>query len=134
MTSLWAKHTSFVVDFTLDNNITFMQGDSGAGKSAVYSFLEELSAEDGRIKCYNYLDNGKGYKQAIARSEGKLFVIDNADILLNDSLRGRIALDGKNQYILIGRNPTGLLLTMEEIYELKSVTENGITTFTLQKG
>ena len=60
-------------------------------------------------------------------------MIDNADILLNDSLRGRIALDGKNQYILIGRNPTGLLLTMEEIYELKSVTENGITTFTLQK-
>ena len=60
-------------------------------------------------------------------------MIDNADILLNDSLRGRIALDGKNQYILIGRNPTGLLLTMEEIYELKSVIENGITTYTLQK-
>ena len=133
LTSLRAKHTSYVVDFTFDNNITFIQGDSGVGKSAVYSFLEELSAEDGRIKCYNYLDINKSYKKAIPNAKGKLFVIDNADILLNDNWRGRIALDEKNQYIIIGRNPTGLLLSFDEIYALKSVTENGITTFTLQK-
>ena len=132
--SVRAKHTSYVVDFTLDNNITFIQGDSGVGKSAVYSFLEELSAEDGRIKCYNYLDKSKGYKQAIRNAKGKLFVIDNADVLLDDRQRGQIALDEKNQYILFGRNPTGLLLSLDEIYELQSVTENGITTFTLQKG
>ena len=59
--------------------------------------------------------------------------IDNADILLDDSIRSYIALDEKNQYIIIGRNPTGLLLNMDEIYELKNETVNDVTLLTLQK-
>ena len=43
-------HTSFKLDFHLDANITFIKGDSGVGKSAVFSFLEEMAAEDSRIK------------------------------------------------------------------------------------
>lgn len=131
--SLWTRHTSYIVDFALDYNITFIQGDSGVGKSAVFSFLEELSAEDKRIRCYNYLDKSKGYKKAIPQLKEKLIVIDNADILLDEKLRNHIALDEKNQYIIIGRNPSGLLLAWDEIYEIKSVTENGITTFSLAK-
>ena len=49
------KHTSFEVDFWLENNITFISGESGTGKSAVYSFLAELAAEYKSIKCFNYL-------------------------------------------------------------------------------
>ena len=51
---LQTKHTSFEVDLELTNNITFIIGDSGTGKSAVFSFLQELAAEDSSIKCYNY--------------------------------------------------------------------------------
>ena len=105
------KHTSFEVDITLD----------------------ELAAEDKRIRCFNYLDKKKRYKNSIKQSKDKLFVIDNADILLDDSMRGYIALDGKNQYIIIGRNPTGLVLSMDEIYELNSENKNGKTLFTLRK-
>lgn len=79
------RHTSFQVDFHLENNITFLGGDSGTGKSAVFSFLKELSAEDKRIKCFNYLDWNKSYKSSIKRSKGKLIIIDNADILLDDA-------------------------------------------------
>ena len=100
------RHTSFQVNFQLENNITFLCGDSGTGKSAVFSFLKELSAEDKRIKCFNYLDWNKSYKSSIKRSKGKLIIIDNADILLDDAMRSYIALDGNNQYIIIGRNPT----------------------------
>ena len=125
------KHTSFEIDLLLETNITFISGDSGTGKSALFSFIEELAAEDKRIKCFNYLDNKKAYKNSIKQSKGKLFVIDNADIRLDDRMRRYIALDENNQYIIIGRNPTELLLNMDEIKELQSKNIDGITLFTL---
>ena len=126
-------HTSFTVDFYLEYNITFICGDSGTGKSAVFSFIEELATEDNRIKCFNYRDYKTQYTTSIKRFKGKLIVIDNADILLNDNMRNYIAFDGKNQYIIIGRNPTGLQLEMDEIFELKSEKLGNITLFTLEK-
>ena len=128
---LQTKHTSFEVDLELTNNITFIIGDSGTGKSAVFSFLQELAAEDSSIKCYNYLDKSAGYKTAIKRMKGKLIIIDNADILLDDDMRHYISLDAQNQYIIIGRDPTGLLLSQDEVAELKSEAAGCQTRFTL---
>ena len=128
-----STHTSFEVDLVLDINITFIIGDSGTGKSAVFSIIKEMAAEDKTIKCFNYLDKSKGYKNSIKHTKGKLFVIDNADILLDDSLRSYISTDEKNQYVIIGRNPTGLLLDQSEIYELNSKKTDGKTIFTLKK-
>ena len=34
------KHTSFEVDLWLEYNVTFISGDSGTGKSALFSFLQ----------------------------------------------------------------------------------------------
>ena len=127
------KHTNYVVDLKLEGNVTFITGDSGTGKSAVYSFLEECASEDKRIRCFNYLDHNKGYKASIRNSKGKLFVIDNADILLDDKMRQRIVVDSVNQFIIIGRNPTGLLLAQDEIYELDHFEKDGVTEFTLKK-
>ena len=131
MDRIQTRHTSYEVDFVLEANVTFIIGDSGTGKSAVFSFLQELATEDKRIKCFNYLDQKKNYKSAIRQSKGKLFIIDNADILLDDALRWYIATDGQNQYIIIGRNPTGLMLNQDEIMELISQTKGEITTFKL---
>ena len=125
------KHTNYVVDLQLESNVTFITGDSGTGKSAVYSFLQEYSSEDKRVRCFNYLDNNKQYRKTIKASKGKLFVIDNADILLDDNMRRYIATDSENQYIIIGRNPTGLFLAHDEIYELSNEREGNITCFNL---
>mgnify|MGYP004553398475 FL=1 len=38
-------------------------------------------------------------------SSGKLFIIDNADVVLGTEERGYIAFDSSNQYLLFGRNP-----------------------------
>ena len=127
------KHTSIEVDFMFDPNITFVTGDAGTGKSLVFTFLREMSAENKNIKCFNYLDKAKNYKTAIKQSKGKLIIIDNADLLLDDAMRQYIAMDDKNQYIIIGRNPTGLELTQDEINELKSENRDGKTMFTLVK-
>ena len=131
--SLETSHAGFDVDFVIDSNVTFITGNSGTGKSAAFSFLEELSAEDKRIRCINYIDHNREYRNQIKRSKGKLFVIDNADILLDDKLRQYIALDSQNQYIIIGRNPTGLMLEADEINELVSEKNDGKTRFSLRK-
>ena len=126
------KHTNCLVDFCLESNITFITGDSGVGKSAVYAFIQEYATEDNRIRCINYLDHNKGYKASIRNSKGKLFVIDNADLLLDDKMRQFIALDTENQYIIIGRNPTALMLSQEDIFELDSMCDGEITIFSLK--
>ena len=56
----------------------------------------------------------------IAGETGKLIVIDNADILLDDDTRKYISLDDKNQYLIIGRNPKNLFTTSDNLFELVS--------------
>ena len=113
-------HTSFVVDFTFTNNITILTGDSGTGKTATFSFIKECMALNPDIICLNYLDYQKNIISIIESVEKKLIVIDNADVLLGDDIRKYIALDDKNQYIIIGRNPKNLFATKENLFELVS--------------
>lgn len=113
-------HTSFIVDFKFTNNITILTGDSGTGKTASFSFIKECMAINPNIICLNYLDYYKDINNIIKTVEGKLIVIDNADILLDNDIRKYIALDDKNQYLIIGRNPKNLFATKENLFELVS--------------
>lgn len=70
------------------------------------------------------------YTEIIRDAEGKLIVIDNADILLDDYTRKYISLDDKNQYLIIGRN---LFATRENLYELKSEKIGEQTKFTIKE-
>lgn len=114
------EHTSFVLDFEFTNNITILTGDSGTGKTAAFSFIKECMAFNPDIICLNYLDYQKDIGNIIRNTEKKLIVIDNADILLDDDTRKYIALDDKNQYLIIGRNPRNLFVTKENLSELVS--------------
>lgn len=113
-------HTSFVLDFKFTSNITILTGDSGTGKTASFSFIKECMALNSDIMCLNYLDYQKNIGDIIKNASGKLIVIDNADLLLNDDMRKYIALDDKNQYLIIGRNPKNLFTTKENLFELTS--------------
>lgn len=116
-------HTSFVLDFNFTNNITILTGDSGAGKTASFSFIKECMALNQDILCLNYLDYQKDIAGIIKNASGKLIVIDNADVLLDDDTRKYIALDDKNQYLIIGRNPKNLFATKDNLFELISETQ-----------
>ena len=131
MDRIVTSNTSFDIDFVLENNITLLNGNAGSGKSLAYSIIEELATEDKRIRCFNHNSINKNYKNSIRRSKGKLFVIDNADVLLDDKTRRYIATDCNNQYLIIGRNPTGLMLVADNIWELEHEKEDGRTNFTL---
>ena len=126
-------HSSFLVNFTFKNNITILLGDSGTGKTASFSFIRECMAINPKILCLNYLDYQKNIKNIISQSEGKLIVIDNADILLDDDTRKYISLDDKNQYLIIGRNPKNLFATKENLFELMSRKIGEQTEFTLKE-
>ncbi len=114
------EHTSFVLDFEFTNNITILTGDSGTGKTVSFSFIKECTALNPDIVCFNYLDYQKNIGDIVRNTEKKLIVIDNADVLLNDDTRKYIALDDKNQYLIIGRNPKNLFATKENLFELVS--------------
>lgn len=72
-------------------------------------------------------------KKLIAGETGKLIVIDNADILLDDDTRKYISLDDKNQYLIIGRNPKNLFTTSDNLFELVSEKIGEQTEFRLKK-
>lgn len=113
-------HTSFVLDFEFTSNITILTGDSGTGKTASFSFIKECMALNPDIVCLNYLDYQKDIAGIIKGASGKLIVIDNADVLLDEDVRKHIALDDKNQYLIIGRNPRNLFATKDNLFELTS--------------
>ena len=69
----------------------------------------------------------------LQNTEGKLIVIDNADILLSDRTRKYISLDEKNQYLIIGRNPRNLFTTKENLFELISEKVGEQTKFTIRE-
>ena len=113
-------HTSYIINFNFTNNITILTGESATGKTAAFSFIKECMSVNPDILCINYLDYQKDILDMICKVQGKLIVIDNADILLDDRTRKYISLDGKNQYLIIGRNPKNLFATKENLFELTS--------------
>lgn len=120
MEHFFTVHTSFLIDFIFTNNITILTGDSGVGKTASFSFIKECMAINPKILCLNYLDYQKNIGEIVKNEAGKLIVIDNADILLDDDTRKCISLDDRNQYLIIGRNPGNLFATKENLFELVS--------------
>lgn len=125
-------HTSFVVDFKFTSNLTILTGDSGTGKTATFSFIRECMAVNPRILCLDIHDYQKNIKEILLQTKGKLIVIDNADILLDDDTRKYISLDDENQYLIIGRNPKNLFATKENLFELISRKNGEQTVFTIE--
>ena len=118
-------HTSYILNFDFTNNITILTGSPATGKTASFSFMRECMAVNPNIMCINYQDYYKNIKKMISEETGKLIVIDNADILLDDDTRKYISMDHKNQYLIIGRNPKNLFTTSDNLFELVSENKGG---------
>ena len=126
-------HTSYVLNFDFTNNITILTGAAATGKTTSFLIMRECMAVKPDIVCINYQDYQKDIKKLIAGETGKLIVIDNADILLDDDTRKYISLDDKNQYLIIGRNPKNLFTTSDNLFELASEKIGEQTEFRLKK-
>lgn len=125
-------HTSYILNFIFTNNVTILTGESATGKTVAFSFIKECMAVNSDILCLNYLDYQKNILDILKTQKGKLIVIDNADIILDDGARKYISLDGNNQYLIIGRNPKNLFVTKENLFELHSKKNGEQTEFYIQ--
>ncbi|MDD2971542.1 MAG: ABC transporter ATP-binding protein [Lachnospiraceae bacterium] len=124
-------HTSYIVNFQFTNNITILTGSSGTGKTASFLFIKECMSINPDILCLNYLDYQRDIKDIISREQGKLIVIDNADILLDNETRKYISVDSNNQYLIIGRNPKNLFATSDNLFELVNQKKGEQTEFSI---
>lgn len=118
------------LDLQVIDRITLIEGDSGIGKSLIFSYLDNLSKYQEREK---YLCINSIYAQKIRRkneseerailnviktSLNKWIVIDNADVILSKKLRDYIVMDTNNNYILFGRNVEGLWANEDNLAKL----------------
>ena len=77
--------------------------------------LYNAQVEYKNIKVFNYTSTGDEILASVKEKSGMLFIVDNADMVLTDELRTHIAFDFNNQYIIIGRNPSGLMLMTHQV-------------------
>ena len=117
---LLIENDEFIVDLVFDVNITILSGMAGTGKTVIFRMIKDRIDDLSNVTCFNYENYDQDILQIIKESRGKLIIVDNADILLNDLSRKYISLDSHNQYLLIGRNPKNLFAMRDNFYEIMS--------------
>lgn len=103
------------------NGFTLINGNSCTGKTYLFNLLAKYGRL-GLIENLRCLNVSTG--TAMLKDKGKIFVIDNADIILHDSMCRKIARDDNNQYIIFGRDIRRYVATPDNIAEL--VESNGL--------
>ena len=103
-----------VFDLELRGNLVVVEGYSGQGKTYFFNSLRDVKYSEfpvnvqgvdlSKVEFINIFSKGQvDLKAFIQKSEGKLFIIDNADSLLTNELAAYIGWDIKNQYIVFAR-------------------------------
>lgn len=95
----------FVFDFKFNEAVTLILGDAASGKTLFYNKLQARAIARGldTFKFFNYKSDADGLKLLLDLYEDKIIIVDNADVLLDDSFREMIYYDKSNQYIILGR-------------------------------
>lgn len=120
------KADPFSYDLEFDDRITLVGGDSGTGKTVLYEILEDLKLTDQykAMKLFNYKSDN--LLEAVKQCRDNFIVIDNADILINDEIRGFINFEFSNQYMLFLRNCDGLNVS-DKSFKILKLEDNRIT-------
>ena len=110
------------------HNRLIITGDSGTGKTFIIKMIKRVSKVNSWP--YVFIDNDTDRtvlnRIAAGRSNGVLYFIDNADILLNDKLKEIVSFDTKNQYIIMSHCFDGYMTNAKSVAELQ-VKENKFT-------
>lgn len=114
----------FSYDLKFDDRITLVGGDSAIGKTVLYEMLEDLrmTEEYSAIKLFNYKTDG--LLKQLRQCRNNFVVIDNADVLLDDEIRGFINFEFSNQYMLFLRNCDGLNVSDKSFKVMKRSDHN----------
>ncbi len=120
------KAAPFSYELGFDDRITLVGGDSGTGKTVLYTMLEDIRLTDEykAIKLFNYKSDN--FLESIKQCRDSFVVIDNADILINDEIRRFINFEISNQYMLFLRNCDGLNVS-DQSFKVLKVVNNRVT-------
>ncbi|MEE3432633.1 MAG: AAA family ATPase [Lachnospiraceae bacterium] len=124
------KIFDYSVDFLMKSNLLLLSGDSGIGKTVLYRYFYNISNSTDAIICIDtnviniFAKKEKKEKSDVVfdllkNNENKFIVIDNADSILDMKSRGFIGMDEHNEYLIFGRNVTGLFINKNRIAYLK---------------
>lgn len=113
-----------IFDIKIINKLVFIMGLSGIGKTFFFNSYRDYvlaNRKENSIYFYNYADlaNRKYIYERMQNSKGKLFVIDNADLLISEKMKKFISNDSNNQYLIFTRNLEGYLYCRESIASMK---------------
>lgn len=113
-----------IIELCFNSRITLLGGDSGIGKTLLYSILNNITALDefSNIYCINSEDINRHKIKLISMlktKENTLIVIDNAEEILGKNERQFICRNFVNQYLILGRNRDYLGIGDDSIGELK---------------
>ena len=105
-----AKAGPVVFNLKFLTRVTCVVGNSGTGKSYLFSWLsKEAFIPSRKIKCFS-LSNTDSTKliDELKTYTGYLVVIDNGDMLLTQDIRSFIENDFETQYLIFCRDVSGL--------------------------
>lgn len=105
-------------DLELRTNLTLIDSNSGTGKTMTFNAIKESNIslnEQHKIKYFSIKDvksnSLEQIREDIINTKGKLIIIDDSDIILDNVTRQHIAFDIENQYIILGYLVENLMLT-----------------------
>ena len=132
------KYTADLLDDRARDIIKQIDQTEMLGKYAIESRFDgsRLNIDKLSTGCktaLNVMDNPNNIFDICECGENALEVIYSMDAGKVYCEYPMIALDTNNQYIIIGRNPTSLMLSQDEILELDSVKNDDRTVFSLKK-
>lgn len=112
-------------DLELKDRVVLVDGLSGVGKTMLYNaimqdakiYTKPIICLDKNILILPTLSHA--ILETFQNSRNKLFVIDNADLLLTPELQEFISLDSNNQYIIFSHASKGYNLHNKSFSELK---------------
>lgn len=126
------------IDFLLrfKDRITFINGDSGIGKTMLFKAIErDTLVSKTNIICLNYDDLPSGnLEYTLNNARNKVIIIDNADVILSDNMKNQITFDDRNnQFIIFAHSTKGFLPTRNSITELVIKNNKGKLRYPLLK-
>lgn len=120
------KAKPFSYDLKFNDRFTLVGGDSGVGKTVLFNMLDDLKLTErfNAIRLFNY--KSLNVEAELSQCRNCFIVIDNADIVLTDSIKHFMNFEFTNQYMLFLRNCDGLFLS-EDSFKILQEKDNQIT-------
>ena len=113
-------------DYDINRKITLVAGDSGTGKTKFFDLCNTVLTHEYDLECVDCRDE-KVYRQFledIKVTENRLYIVDRLDANPSSIYDREIILRSSNQFVIIGRDPQGLLLLPDNIKNIVYDTNN----------